>query len=110
MRKIVFTLATLTVAAIPVVATATSAEANPGSPNCVTRAEYSQVHRGMTKAAVDREFGIRGHREAGAQSGGFRSEVWSYKTCQRFSAVATSFGANPGGQLRLKAKSAVWSY
>ncbi len=86
------------------------AQADRGSPTCVTRAEYRQVHRGMTKASVDREFGIHGKRFAGATSGGYRSEVWSYQTCSRNSVVSIAFSANPGGPLRLSAKSAVWSY
>ncbi len=88
----------------------TPANADPGSPTCVTRAEYRQVHKGMTKAAVTREFGIRGHRDAGATSGGYRTEIWSYKTCNRFSAVAISFSSSGGAPLRLDYKSAVWSY
>jgi hypothetical protein len=89
---------------------ATPANADPGSRGCVIRAEYGQVRKGMTKAAVDRESGTTGRRQAGATSGGYRSEVWSYKPCSRFSAVSVSFSANPGAPLRLAAKSAVWSY
>ena len=55
------------------------AQADRGSPTCATRAESRQVHRGMTKASVDREFGIHGKCFAGATSGGYRSEVWSYR-------------------------------
>lgn len=102
-----------TVAAIvvsPIALSATPASADPGTPGCVTRAEYSQVRKGMTKLAVDAEFGVRGTRQAGATSGGYRSEVWSYKTCTRYSVVSIAYSADPGASLRLSAKSAVWSY
>ena len=110
MRRAILALVTLGAVAVPVTAIAPAANADAGSPTCVTRAEYRQVNKGMTKAAVDREFGIHGKRQAGATSGGYRSEVWSYRTCQRYSALAVSFSANPGGPLRLAAKSAVWAY
>jgi len=108
-RLITVAAPVLVAGTLSVVATGT-AHADAGSPTCVTRAEYRQVHKGMTKRAVDREFGVHGHRQAGASSGGYRSEVWSYHPCHRFSAVAVSYNANPGGPLRLSAKSAVWSY
>lgn len=102
-----------TVAAVvvsPLALLATPASADPGTPGCVTRAEYGQVRKGMTKLAVDAEFGVRGTRQAGATSSGYRSEVWSYKACTRFSVVSIAYSANPGAPLRLSAKSAVWSY
>ena len=106
-----FSAATTAAAVIaPLALWAAPASADPGTPGCVTRAEYGQVRKGMTKAAVDAEFGTRGTRQSGATSGGYRSEVWSYKPCTRYSAVSIAFSANPGASLRLSAKSAVWSY
>ncbi len=65
----------------------------------------------MPKAETRQDRGSRTHgkRFSGATSG-YRSEIWSYKTCSRFSVVSIAFSANPGGPLRLSAKSAVWSY
>jgi hypothetical protein len=94
----------------PLALLSSPAAADPGTPGCVTRAEYGQVRKGMTKSAVDAELGTRGTRQSGATSGGYRSEVWSYKPCTRYSAVSIAFSANPGASLRLSAKSAVWSY
>ena len=85
------------------------AQADRGSPTCVTRAEYRQVHRGMTKASVDREFGIHGKRFAGATSADTAPRSGPTDR-SRFSVVSIAFSANPGGPLRLSAKSAVWSY
>ena len=107
MRKFVLLVALAAIAS-PIALTAAPASANPGSPGCVTRTEYRQVHKGMTPRQVSRKIGMRGHRDAGASSGGYRSEVWSYKTCQRYSAVAISYSGY--GTPRLDYKSAVWSY
>jgi hypothetical protein len=84
------------------------AVADPGSPGCVTRAEYGKVRKGMTQGQVHATFGTAGKRSAKATSGGFVSEIRTYKTCSAFSTVAVSYSANPGGPLRLSAKSAVW--
>jgi hypothetical protein len=70
---------------------------------CVTKAEYRAVHDGMTKHRVHRIFDTRGRQEAFARSGRFTSEVRSYRTCRRGSAVSVSFGNR-----RVTAKSAVW--
>lgn len=94
----------------PLAGLAIPASADPGTPGCVTRAEYGQVRKGMTKTAVDAEFGVRGTRQTGATSGGYRSEIWSYKACTQYSVVSIAYSANPGASLRLSAKSAVWSY
>ena len=93
-----------------VVLAAGPVHADPGTPGCVTRSEYGQVRKGMTKPAVDREFGTTGRRQSGATSGGYRSEIWSYKPCSQYSAVSVAFSSDPGAPLRLAAKSAVWSY
>jgi len=108
MRKSILSLVALTTILCPIALTAAPASANPGSPGCVTRTEYRQVHKGMTPGQVSRKFGMRGHRDAGASSGGYRSEVWSYKTCKRYSAVAISYSGYRTP--RLAYKSAVWSY
>ena len=80
-----------------------------GTPGCVTRAEYRHVHKGMTKVKVHQKFGTAGKRMSRAASGGYVSEVRTYRVChQRFSSIAISFSKNPGGVLRLDYKSAVW--
>jgi len=99
---------TLAVAAVLVPALAVPAHAT-GSPGCITRAEYKKIHKGMTKAKVKQIAGTNGKREAHASAGGYRTEVRSYKTCSRSSAVAVSFSANPHKPLKVDAKSAVWA-
>ena len=77
--------------------------AQADTPGCVTRAEYSHVHKGTTKARVSRIFDTSGHRQVIARSGRFTSEIRSYRTCSRYSVVSISFGNG-----KLDAKSAVW--
>ena len=107
MRAPIAALAVAALATIGLVAVDAPAQAAGG---CVTRAEYRQVHRGMTKAKVDRKLGTRGHRETGARSGGYRSEIWSYNTCDRWSVVSVAYDGRTNAPLKLSAKSAVWAY
>jgi hypothetical protein len=78
------------------------------TPGCVTRAEYRSVHAGDRMSRVHRIFDIRGRRMSIATSGGFASQIRSYKTCSQFSSVAIAYDKEPGGVWRLAAKSAVW--
>lgn len=87
---------------IATLAPATAAQA-ADTPGCVTRAEYGAVKKGFTKARVANIFDVAGKRQAFATSGGFTSEIRSYKTCQRFSAVSIAYDNG-----KLSAKSAVW--
>lgn len=85
-----------------------AAPAQADTPGCVTRKEYRSVKKGWTKARVDRRFDTSGNRVAIASSGGFKTSVWSYKTCSRFSAVSVSYDKHGTSPWRLAAKSAVW--
>lgn len=89
-------------------AVAPAASAANGTPGCVTKAEYKKAKKGMTKKRVKKIFGTGGKRDAHASSGGYVSEIRSYKTCSKYSAVAIAFDKAPGSKLRLSAKSAVW--
>jgi hypothetical protein len=103
------TVAAFTAAAISsfgVVAVAPVALAD--TPGCVTHSEYRHVHKGMKKTRVHRIFDTIGHRDAIAHSGGYTSEIRSYKTCSPYSAVSIAYDAGPNEPLRLSAKSAVW--
>ena len=70
MKKFLITavLALLTVGGT-IAVTDAPASAAPGSPGCVTRSEFRQVHRGMTQAQVQRVFGTRGELLDGAAAG-----------------------------------------
>jgi hypothetical protein len=87
---------------------APTASAANSTPGCVTKSEYKKAKKGMTKKRVATIFGTNGKLEARATSGGYASEIRSYRTCSKYSAVAISFAKKPGGTPRLSAKSAVW--
>jgi hypothetical protein len=76
---------------------------------CVTRGEYRAVHKGMTKKKVHAIFDTRGKRQAISWSGGYASEIRSYKTCSPYSAVSVAYDKKPGRPFKLSAKSAVWT-
>jgi hypothetical protein len=87
-------LASALVAALCLVAT--PASANPG---CVTRAEFDQVQRGMTKSRVHGIFDTAGvFLDGGA--GGFARY---YRTCQDGS-VGIEYAARPGSPARVSSK------
>ncbi|WP_296606951.1 hypothetical protein [Nocardioides sp.] len=111
MRKTLPSLADLALVATGALTTigATTSTASAATA-CVTKAEYKKAKKGMTKTKIDHMFGTKGHREAGATSGGYRSEVWSYRPCTQYSAVSLAFSGRSGGPLTMDAKSTVWSY
>jgi hypothetical protein len=65
MKKILLGLAALVAIVAPLTLIATPAEANPGSPGCVTRAEFKRIdvngRDAHTRTQVTRIFGARGH-------------------------------------------------
>ena len=61
-----------------------------------------------SSARVDAKFGTKGHRGALASSGGFKTSIWSYKTCAEFAAVAISYDKHGSGPWKLSAKSGVF--
>jgi hypothetical protein len=89
-----------------------AAAAAPAAParhhHCATHRQFRKVHKGQTIARVARELGHRGHIESKATSGGFRTEIRSYKTCGEFNIIDVDFSANPHRALRVDAKSGVW--
>src|SRR4051812_916295 len=106
MKKLLASAAVLASATTPLVL---AAPAQADTPGCVTRAEYRAVHKGYTVRHVRNIFDTWGHRDAISTSGGYGSQIRSYHTCSRYSAVSISFSKNPGGLYRLAAKSAVWT-
>lgn len=75
---------------------------------CVTKSEYEKAKKGMTEKRVAQIFGTNGKRESRASSGGYVSEIRSYRTCSKYSVVVIEFDKNPGGTRRLSIKDAVW--
>ena len=52
MRKFILALVALTAIASPIALTAAPASANPGSPGCMTKAEWYRIHDGQTYPRV----------------------------------------------------------
>lgn len=76
---------------------------------CVTKAEYKKAKKGWSEAKVHHTWGTSGKRMAHASSGGYTTEVRTYDVCRSpYSVVSASFSKNPGGSMRLDAKTAVW--
>ena len=60
MRKLLLGLVALLAIATPIVLTATPAQADPGSPRCMTKAEWYKIKEGQRRATVTRITGITG--------------------------------------------------
>jgi len=69
------------VAAGAIVATGTAANAIPGTPGCVTRAEFRRVHDGMTRSTVTAKFGTGGHITHESWGSGGHNVTVEYRTC-----------------------------
>lgn len=100
-------LAVLTIAVAGLVVPTSPALAS-GTPGCVIKGEYRAVKKGMTKTKVAHVFGTGGKRLSIASSGGYASEIRTYKACSKYSVVSIAFDRRPGGAFRLSAKAAVW--
>jgi hypothetical protein len=112
MKLLLAAAASAVVLAAPLALTTTSAHAAAPTlsrAGCATRADYSHIHKGMTKAKVDARLHSHGHRKAHASSGGFSTAIYSYKTCSQFSALSVAFDKHGHGPWKLSAKSAVWA-
>ncbi|GGL46102.1 hypothetical protein GCM10011575_00060 [Microlunatus endophyticus] len=107
-RKILVSACAVLALLVGTVTLVPSAAAANKSPGCVTKAEYKKAEKGMTEAHVKKIFGTNGRREARATSGGYVSEIRSYKTCSKWSAVAISLDEKPHGSPQLTGKSAAW--
>jgi hypothetical protein len=105
-KTLVTCMAATAVSSFGVIALAPAASAD--TEGCVVRSEYQKVHKGMRKSSVQRIFDTNGNRQAIAHSGGYTSEIRSYRTCSQYSAVSVAFDSGPGEPLRVSAKSAVW--
>lgn len=101
MNKFVAAAMSAAVAAAPLVVAVSPAAAD--TPGCVTRAEYKAAHKGMGKKKVHSIFDTKGKQLSWASMGGYTSEMRSYKTCSRYSAVTVLYSNG-----KLDTKSAVW--
>jgi hypothetical protein len=77
--------------------------ASADTPRCVSKAEFRQVKKGMSKSRVAGIFDTAGKRDAISSGGGYTFEIRSYKSCTRFGAVAIGFSNG-----KLDNKTAIW--
>ncbi len=94
-------LSVFVLAAALLTAVGTPTQGTPGP--CVSRGEYRQVHRGMTRHHVHRVFDTRGRRTAFSRNDEFTFEIRRYRGCPRHTAVSVGYGNG-----RVKGKSASW--
>jgi hypothetical protein len=85
MRKIITVLlTTIALVAGPVALTAAPASADPGSPKCMTKAEWRKVKPGMTRAQVKRITGIKGRTtDRTDYSDGSITKYVDYRQCRK---------------------------
>lgn len=67
------------------------APAHADTPLCVTRAEFRQVTKGMTKLRVHRIFDRRGKQVSIFTGSGVTYETRQYRPCLRFSAIQINY-------------------
>jgi len=84
MRKFIATAAATAALAGGALVAATPANAAPGSPNCMTKAEWFKVHKGMSRDRVHQITGIWGHKTNDTYySDGEHDIDVNYKQCNR---------------------------
>lgn len=84
MRNVLLGLVATAAVAAPLVLAAASAQADPGSPGCATRAEYSKVKKGMSPERVARIFGTNGKVSYSCIGTSVFSLSREYKPCQPY--------------------------
>jgi hypothetical protein len=72
---------------------------------CVTRAEFSRAHNGMTRARVHRILGTAGRRVSFHVDGDQNHEARDYRACRHPRSSLVSLRFNNG---RLSGKAAIW--
>jgi hypothetical protein len=82
--------------------------ASADTPNCVTRGEFSRIHKGDSLNRVARIFDTRGKRVSISVYGGHKSQIRQYRPCRNDSLVQVSFSKTPGTRYRMDGKHSIW--
>jgi hypothetical protein len=82
--------------------------ASADTPNCVTKGEFSKIHKGDSLNRVARIFDRRGKRVSISVYGGDKSQIRQYRTCRNHSLVQVSFSKTPGTRYRMDGKYSIW--
>ena len=82
--------------------------ARADTPNCVTRGEFSRIHKGDSLNRVARIFDTRGKKVSISVYGGDKSQIRQYLTCRNSSLVQVSFSKTPDTRYRMDGKYSIW--
>jgi hypothetical protein len=82
--------------------------ASSDTPNCVTRGEFSRIHKGDSLNRVARIFDKRGKQVSKSKYGGDKSQIRQYRACRNNSLVQVSFSKTPGTRYRMDGKYSIW--
>jgi len=92
MRKFLLLLTALAAVAVPSLAVTAPANADAGSPTCITKAEWRKVHQGMSRARVQQITGVWGHITSSADyANGTRDIDVDYRQCRANGTRASSW-------------------
>jgi hypothetical protein len=83
--------------------------ASADTPNCVTRGEFSRIHKGDSLNRVARIFDTRGKRVSISVYGGHKSQIRQYRTCRKDALVQVSFSKTLGTRYRMDGKDSIWA-
>jgi hypothetical protein len=110
MKKILLGLVALVAIAAPITLIATPAEAGSNTPGCVSKAEWSKVHSGMSPQRVHDIFGTYGKVTWRYSSGGYYGLTRDYRHCSgpRFE-IDVTFYKDPGTSWYVEDKSLNYS-
>jgi hypothetical protein len=81
--------------------------ASADTPNCVTRGEFSRIHKGDSLNRVARIFDTRGKKVSISVYGGHKSQIRQYRTCRKDALVQVSFSKTLGTRYRMDGKDAI---
>lgn len=82
--------------------------ASADTPSCVTRGEFSRIHKGDSLNRVARIFDTRGTQVSSALYRGHKSQIRQYRACRKNSLVQVSFSKTPNTRYRMDGKYAIW--
>ncbi len=82
--------------------------ASADTPICVTRGEFSRIHKGDSLNRVARIFDRRGKQVSISVYGGYKSQIRQYRTCRKNSLVQVSFSKTPATRYGMDDKYAIW--
>jgi hypothetical protein len=75
------------------------------SAGCVTKKEFKQAKKGMSKSSIASKFGTNGKRFSFSKFSGYTLEIRSYKTCSPYDYGTVSVSFENG---KMSSKTGIW--